>query len=185
MEVAAIIGLGGSDLHPEHTERHIAGYTILVDWSARDLQRTELAMRLGPAKGKDSATTLGPYLVTPDELEPVRKGRGFDLKMTAAVNDTPYSAGNWSDIHWSFAEMIAYASRGTQLVPGDVIGSGTVGTGCILELSNLHGTGTYPWLVPGDNVEMAIERLGETRARIMPGQDLIPVRNLDPQSRRS
>jgi 2-keto-4-pentenoate hydratase/2-oxohepta-3-ene-1,7-dioic acid hydratase in catechol pathway len=176
VEVAAVIGRGGRDLHPEHAESHIAGYTILVDWSARDLQRAELALRLGPTKGKDTATTLGPYLVTPDELEPTRSGRGFELTMTAHVNGNPYSTGSWADIYWSFAEMLAYASRGTELVPGDVIGSGTVGTGCILELSNLHGSEAYPWLVPGDEVRVAIDRLGEVTAHIVHGPELIPLR---------
>jgi 2-keto-4-pentenoate hydratase/2-oxohepta-3-ene-1,7-dioic acid hydratase in catechol pathway len=176
VEVAAIVGRGGSDLHPDRAESHIAGYSILVDWSARDLQRAELALRLGPTKGKDTATTLGPYLVTPDELESTRSGGGFELKMTAQVNGKPYSAGSWADIYWSFGEMLAYASRGTELVPGDVIGSGTVGTGCILELSNLHGSETYPWLVPGDEVSVAIDRLGEVTARIVPGPDVIPLR---------
>jgi 2-keto-4-pentenoate hydratase/2-oxohepta-3-ene-1,7-dioic acid hydratase in catechol pathway len=176
VEVAAVIGRGGSDLHPEHAEDHIAGYMILVDWSARDLQRTELALRLGPAKGKDSATTLGPYLVTPDELEPLRSGDGFALTMTAHVNGQAYGGGNWADIYWSFADMLAYASRGTQLVPGDVIGSGTVGTGCILELSNLHGTDAYPWLVPGDEVRVAVDRLGETVTRIVAGPEVVPLR---------
>jgi 2-keto-4-pentenoate hydratase/2-oxohepta-3-ene-1,7-dioic acid hydratase in catechol pathway len=176
VEVAAVVGRGGSDLHPDRAEGHIAGYMILVDWSARDLQRTELALRLGPAKGKDSATTLGPYLVTPDELEPLRSGRGFELDMTAQVNGKLYSRGNWADIYWSFGEMLAYASRGTELLPGDIIGSGTVGTGCILELSNLHGSDAYPWLVPGDRVELAVELLGQTTTHIIQGKDPIPLR---------
>lgn len=176
VEVAAVVGRGGSDLRPERAETHIAGYTILIDWSARDLQRDELALRLGPAKGKDSATTVGPYLVTPGELEPRRSHRGFDLTMTAHVNGKPYSKGNWADIYWSFAEMLAYASRGTRLVPGDILGSGTVGTGCILELSKLHGGDAYPWLVPGDEVRVAVDQLGETCARIMPGADPVPLR---------
>ena len=176
VEVAAVIGRGGRDLHPERAEGHIAGYMILVDWSARDLQRAELALRLGPTKGKDTATTLGPWLVTPDELESTRTARGFALAMTAHVNGRPYSEGSWADIHWSFAEMLAYASRGTRLVAGDVIGSGTVGTGCILELSNLHGSEAYPWLVPGDEVRVAVQRLGEVTATIVPGPDPIPLR---------
>jgi 2-keto-4-pentenoate hydratase/2-oxohepta-3-ene-1,7-dioic acid hydratase in catechol pathway len=176
VEVAALVGRGGGDLHPGHAERHIAGYMILVDWSARDLQREERALGLGPVKGKDSATTLGPLLVTPDELAPLRAGRGYDLTMTAHVNGTLYSEGTWANIHWSFGELLAYASRGTTLRPGDLLGSGTVGTGCILELSNLHGTDAYPWLIPGDEVRVAIDGLGETMSRIVPGAEPVPLR---------
>ena len=108
---------------------------------------------LGPAKGKDSATSLGPWLVTPDELAPRRAGNAYDLEMTASVNGHRWSTGNMSTIYWSFGQLLAYASRGTELRPGDIIGSGTVGTGCILELSRVHGSEAYPWLAPGDKVE--------------------------------
>src|SRR5690606_24827633 len=129
-------------------------YVLLCDWSARDLQAVEMAVQLGPAKGKDTATSLGPFLVTPDELEQYRAGDGYDLPLTASVNGRAYSAGSWKDLYWSFPQMLAYASRGTVLHPGDVIGSGTVGTGCILELSRVHGTEAYPWLEPGDRVRL-------------------------------
>jgi 2-keto-4-pentenoate hydratase/2-oxohepta-3-ene-1,7-dioic acid hydratase in catechol pathway len=152
LEVAAVVGRGGSNLTPDRAEAHIAGYTIMCDWSARDLQAREMTQRLGPAKGKDSATTLGPWLVTPDELVDRRSGLGFDLRMTASVNGRQYTEGNWSTVYWSFAQMLAYASRGTALRPGDVFGSGTVGRGCILELSGLFGEAEYPWLLPGDHV---------------------------------
>jgi 2-keto-4-pentenoate hydratase/2-oxohepta-3-ene-1,7-dioic acid hydratase in catechol pathway len=168
VEVAAVIGQAGTDLDPDTAEDHIAGYVVLCDWSARDLQAAEMAVGLGPAKGKDTATSLGPYLVTPDELEPVRMGHGFDLRMSASVNGRDYSAGNWSDLHWSFGEMLAYASRGTELRPGDILGSGTVGTGCILELSLVHGAEAYPWLQPDDEVHVAIEHLGAISTRITP-----------------
>lgn len=166
LEVAAVIGRPGADLHPESAEEHVAGYLIFCDWSARDHQATEMQVGLGPAKGKDTATTLGPWLVTPDELEPFRKRRGYDLQMSAAVNGREYSVGNWSDLYWSFGEMLAYASRGSRLRPGDVIGSGTVGTGCILELSLTHGEAAYPWLQPDDEVLVEIEQLGAIRTRI-------------------
>ncbi len=169
LEVAAVIGTPGSDLAPAEAAAHIAGYTILCDWSARDLQMREMKLGLGPAKGKDSATTLGPYLVTPDELG------GLDLAMTAAVNGRAYSAGRLSDLYWSFAQLIAYASRGTRLVPGEVIGSGTVGTGCILELSRVHGAGAYPWLAAGDEVRLAVQGLGAQRARVVAGRSPIPL----------
>lgn len=169
LEIGAVIGRGGSDLNPDTAESAIAGYLVLVDWSARDLQREEMTARLGPAKGKDSATTIGPFLVTPDELADTRCENGYDLAMTASVNGRTYTDGNWATISWSFRQLLAYASRGTRLVPGDVIGSGTVGRGCILELSTLHGSAEYPWLVPGDEVVAEVERLGRVAARITPG----------------
>ena len=160
LEVAAVVGRGGRDLDPATAEAHIAGYTIFCDWSSRDLQFREMTQMLGPAKGKDSATTLGPMLVTPDELEPHRGGNAYRLAMRASVNGVGYSSGDMGDIHWTFGELLAYASRGTRVVPGDVIGSGTVGSGCILELSRVHGGDRYPWLAPGDRVRLEIEQLG-------------------------
>ena len=160
LEVAAIVGRPGADLDAVAAEAHIAGYTVMNDWSARDLQRREMRQGLGPAKGKDFATSLGPVLVTPDELEDRRRDRAFDLTMTASVNGTEWSRGNLADIHWSFGEMLAHASRGTVLRPGDVIGSGTCGTGCILELSAVHGSDAFPWLRPGNRVELSVEGLG-------------------------
>ena len=154
LEVAAVIGRGGGDLTPDEGLSAIAGYTIMNDWSARDLQREEMKLNLGPAKGKDSATSLGPWLVTPDELGEL------DLTMTASVNGRQYSSGRLADIHWSFGEMVAYASRGTRVEPGDIIGSGTCGTGCILELSLVHGADAYPWLRSGDRVELAVSGIG-------------------------
>jgi 2-keto-4-pentenoate hydratase/2-oxohepta-3-ene-1,7-dioic acid hydratase in catechol pathway len=175
LEVAVIIGREGSDIPPAEAEDYIAGYTILCDWSARDLQAHEMRQGLGPAKGKDSATSLGPVLVTPDELEPHRSGKGFQLQMRASVNGVPYSEGSWSDIYWSFAQMIAFASRGTRLVPGDVIGSGTVGTGCILELSRVHGAQRFPWLKPGDRVRLEVEELGAIESTVRNGAEVVPL----------
>lgn len=160
VEVAAVIGAGGSDISPEDAGRCIVGYMVLNDWSARDLQRKEMAVGLGPAKGKDFASTMGPCLVTADELEPYRKGAAFDLEMTAAVNGAEYTRGNLADIYWSFEEMVAFASRGTRLQPGDIIGSGTCATGCIVELSQTFGPERFPWLRPGDRVEVAVQHLG-------------------------
>jgi 2-keto-4-pentenoate hydratase/2-oxohepta-3-ene-1,7-dioic acid hydratase in catechol pathway len=177
LEVAAVVGRGGGDLSPDEAAGHIAGYTILCDWSARDLQRREMRQRLGPAKGKDSATSLGPYLVTPDEIEHRRSGGGYDLTMTATVNGRAYSKGNWSTAYWSFPQMLSYASRGTTLRPGDVFGSGTVGRGCLLELSALYGEQDYPWLAPGDEVTLAVEELGALTARIIASKgDPAPLR---------
>jgi len=144
LEVAAVVGAEG----------RIAGFTILNDWSARDLQRAEMTVGLGPAKGKDFATSLGPVLVTPEELGDLR------LEMTARVNGEERSRGNLGDIHWSFEELAAHAAENTRLLPGDVLGSGTVGTGCILE----HGDGR--WLQPGDEVELEIEGIGVLRNHV-------------------
>lgn len=176
LEVAAVIGRTGVDLHPDTAENHIAGYVVFCDWSARDLQSAEMQIGLGPAKGKDTATSLGPYLVTPDELEPQRKGAGFNLRMSASVNGREYSAGNWSDLYWSFGEMLAYASRGSRLRVGDIVGSGTVGTGCILEQQLTHGPEAYPWLQHDDEVVVEIEQLGAVRARVARSADPVPLR---------
>ncbi len=166
LEIGAVIGRGGRDLSPDTAENHIAGYCVLNDWSARDLQRQEMLVGLGPAKGKDFATGLGPWLVTPDELDDVKTDKGYDLVMTARRNGRELSRGNWRDIHFGFGEMLARASRGVDLHPGDVIGSGTVGTGCILELRPETAGG---WLQPGDELELEIERLGILRNRIVAG----------------
>ena len=176
LEVAAVVGRGGSDLDPSDGERDIAGFCVMNDWSARDLQAREMKLSMGPVKGKDFATTLGPALVTPDELEPFRKDRAYDLTMTASVNGREYSRATLADIYWSFGEMLAYASRGTTLVPGDVIGSGTCGTGCILELSLVHGQDEFPWLVPDDEVVLEVEELGRIANRVAPSRPLKPLR---------
>ncbi|MGW4456688.1 fumarylacetoacetate hydrolase family protein [Streptomyces albidoflavus] len=117
LEVAAVVGRTGADAHHDRAEGHVAGYVVLCDWSARDLQATETAVGLGPAKAKGTAASLGPWLVTPDELEPRRKGRGYNLRMTASVNGPPYSGGTWADLSWPCAEMPSYASRGTRVRP--------------------------------------------------------------------
>lgn len=175
LELAAVIGREGADLDPAEAEQHIAGYLVMCDWSARDLQAVEMRQRLGPAKGKDSATTLGPVLVTPDEVAARRRGNGFELRATVTVNGRPYTDAGLADMYWSFGEMLAYASRGTRLVPGDVIGSGTVGTGCLLELSSLHGAEKHPWLQPGDAVTVEIERLGAVNAKITAPAPVVPL----------
>jgi 2-keto-4-pentenoate hydratase/2-oxohepta-3-ene-1,7-dioic acid hydratase in catechol pathway len=167
LEIAAVIGEPGRDILAADADAHIAGYTVLCDWSARDLQEHEMRMHLGPAKGKDGATSIGPVLVTPDELEPYRKGNSYDLGMTATVNGKQYSSGNFSTIYWNFGQLIEHASRGTELRTGDIIGSGTVGTGCILELARSYGEHAYPWLKPGDHVTLKIEHIGEIQAAIV------------------
>jgi fumarylacetoacetate (FAA) hydrolase len=161
LEVACVIGTPGADISTDEAEGHIFGYTIFNDWSARDLQRLEMRVGLGPAKGKDFASSLGPWIVTPDELADRATARPgvFDLQMTAKVNQQERSRGNWNDIHYSFGEMIARASEDVLLLPGEVIGSGTVGSGSLLELTSGEG----PWLKPGDVVELEIEMLGVLR----------------------
>lgn len=176
LEVAAVIGQSGSDLDVDVAEQYIAGFCVMNDWSARDIQRREMKLSMGPVKGKDFATTLGPFLVTPDELEDARKDRAYDLTMTATVNGKEYSRASLAEIYWSFGEMVAYASRGTAVMPGDVIGSGTCGTGCILELSMVHGSDAYPWLEPGDEVVLEVERLGRVANRVVEGKALKPLR---------
>lgn len=163
LEIACVIGRKGINIRKEEAESYIAGYTILNDWSARDIQREEVKVGLGPAKGKDFASSLGPYLVTPDELEDRRAANGYNLQMEARVNGKTVSSGNFKDIYYSFAEMIERASEDCTLYPGDIIGSGTVGTGCILEL----GPEVCPWLDEGDIVELEIERLGVLRNKIV------------------
>jgi len=168
LEVAAIIGRAGRDIPVEHAEQHIAGFTVLCDWSARDLQEREMRLNLGPAKGKDSATSIGPFLVTPDELDRYRSGNAYELAMRAFVNGTQYSSGNLASIYWSFSSLVAFASRGTELRTGDILGSGTVGTGSILELARVHGADRYHWLLPGDEVRLEVEHLGAVSTVIAP-----------------
>ncbi|HUG48960.1 MAG TPA: fumarylacetoacetate hydrolase family protein [Candidatus Limnocylindria bacterium] len=165
LEIAALIDTPVKDLRAQRGEEAIGGYTIFNDWSARDLQRDETTVRLGPAKGKDFASTLGPWLVTPDELADVRSGKGFDLAATADVNGQELSRGRWSDVYFTFGEMIERASEDVRLIPGDVIGSGTVGTGCLLEIGEASGFGRY--LQPGDQVTLKVERLGELSTPIV------------------
>jgi len=170
LEVACVIGKAGINIPADKAEEYIFGYMIYNDWSARDVQRKEMAVGLGPAKAKDFANSFGPYLVTPDELADRRTGRPgvYDLEMVARVNGVERSRGNWKDLYWSFGQMIERASQDVTLQPGDVIGSGTVGTGCLLELTKGQG----PWLQPGDVVELEIERLGILRNVVGPKRGL-------------
>ena len=164
LEVAALIDTPAVDLAEGDAEGAIGGYTIFDDWSARDLQREETTVRLGPAKGKDFASSFGPWLVTPDELADARSGAGYDLAMTAEVNGAETSRGRWSDAQFSFGAMVARASADVRLVPGDLIGSGTVGTGCLLEVRDAT-LGRY--LEPGDEVTLRIGRLGSLTTPIV------------------
>ena len=155
LELACVIGRRGRDLGAEEAGAWIAGYTVMNDWSARDVQRSEMMVRLGPAKGKDFATSLGPCLVTADELD------ARNLRMTARINGELWSDGNAGTSHWTFPQMIAHVARDEDVWPGDVLGSGTVGGGCGLELDR--------WLAPGDVVELEIEGIGVLRNRVVKG----------------
>ncbi|WP_369254826.1 fumarylacetoacetate hydrolase family protein [Streptomyces sp. R35] len=177
LEVAAVIGREGRDLTPEQARDHIIGYTILNDWSARDLQSREMQVRLGPCKGKDTAATLGPYLVTADELEPYRDPDGFlRLALTAEVNGDVVGKDLLSNMSWTFEEMVAYASRGTVVRPGDVLGSGTCGNGgCLAELWGVRGESAPPPLKPGDTVKLTVEGIGSVTNTVVAGADPVPL----------
>jgi fumarylacetoacetate (FAA) hydrolase len=171
LEVAIVLNKKGRNITAAEADSFIAGYMIMNDMSARTLQMEEMLLNLGPAKGKDFSTVIGPWLVTPDELEqykvaakPGHTGNAYNLEMKCVVNGKQVSAGNMADMDWTFAEIIERAAYGCDVLPGDVIGSGTVGTGCFLEL---NGTGILnnadyepQWLQPGDLVEMEITGLG-------------------------
>jgi fumarylacetoacetate (FAA) hydrolase len=168
LEVAALVDTPARDLTAAAAEEAIGGYMILNDWSARDLQRDETTVRLGPAKGKDFAISIGPWLVTPDELADRRSGRGFELEGVACVradgSQVEVARTSWSAIAFSFGQMLERASADVRLRPGDVIGSGTFGGGSLLESRDLT---LGRWLEPGDEVALSMERLGELRTPII------------------
>ncbi|TLY29968.1 MAG: fumarylacetoacetate hydrolase family protein [Ignavibacteria bacterium] len=154
LELAIIIGKAGRNIPEARAREHIAGFTIMNDFSARDMQKKEMKVRLGPAKGKDFATAIGPVLVTPDEI-----GDPYTLKMTARINGEVWSEGNSRAMYHSFEKMIAFVSMDETIEPGDLFGSGTVGKGCGLELDR--------WLKPGDIVELEIEGIGILKNRVV------------------
>jgi fumarylacetoacetate (FAA) hydrolase len=186
LEAAVVISRKGKNIRAEDADTFIAGMMIMNDFSARTLQMEEMFLNLGPAKGKDFVTTTGPWLVTIDELKsfetPCKKnhqGKSWNLQMSASINGNPVSAGNLSEMEWTFAELIERASYGVELYPGDVIGSGTVGTGCFLEL---NGSGklkdpSYPeqWLVEGDYIELKIDALGVLSNEILADSSLFSI----------
>jgi 2-keto-4-pentenoate hydratase/2-oxohepta-3-ene-1,7-dioic acid hydratase in catechol pathway len=154
LELAAVIGKRGRNIPAAQAAEYIAGFTVMNDFSARDIQRQEMKVRLGPAKGKDWSTALGPFLVTPDEIvDP------YNLRMTARINGELWSEGNSGSIYWKFEQMIEFLSKDDTVYPGDVIGSGTVGTGCGLELDR--------WVKRGDVMELEIEKIGVLRNRVV------------------
>ncbi len=177
LEAAIVIGKKGMNVKAADADKYIAGYMIMNDMSARKLQMEEMKLNLGPAKGKDFSTAIGPYIVTPDELKSHlikpkedHTGNNYNLKMSCHVNGIQVSAGNMGDMDWTFAEIIERCAYGVDILPGDVIGSGTVGTGCFLEL---NGTGLLndpgyktQWLKDGDVIEMEITGLGKLKNTI-------------------
>lgn len=172
LEVAVVIGgapgVGESNLDAGAAASLIFGYTIMNDWSARDLQAREMKVRLGPSKGKDFGMSLGPWIVTADELEPYLDDDGFlAIRAEVFVNDELIGEDLVSNAGWPFPEFVAYASRNSRVVPGDVLGSGTVGNGgCLGELWGRNGALTPPPLVEGDVVRMVVEGIGELVGRV-------------------
>lgn len=178
LEVAIVINKRGKNIKAIDADDYIAGYMIMNDISARKLQMEEMKLNLGPAKGKDFATVIGPWLVTKDELQPYKTapaeghtGDCYNLTMTCSVNDVQVSLGNFADMDWTFAEIIERVSYGVEIFPGDVIGSGTVGTGCFLEL---NGTSRLEnpdhqdqWLQDGDRITMEVTGLGTLHNKIV------------------
>ncbi len=182
LEVACVLGAGGRDVRVEDADRLVAGFTIMNDWSARDVQRREMRLSMGPVKGKDFATSLGPYLVTTDELAPDGLRTVPSAAMVARVNGVEYTRSDLDTLWWSFAEMVAYAAESAPLRRGDVLGSGTCGTGCIMELALVHGATEYPYLKPGDEVELEVEGLGVLSNRVVAGDS--PAFQPDPERAR-
>lgn len=193
LEVAVVIGQRGRNVRAEHADRYVAGYMIMNDMSARTLQMEEMKLNLGPAKGKDFSTVIGPWLVTPDELHSHKvaakaghTGDRYDLEMKCFVNGVQVSQGNVAQMDWTFAEIIERCAYGAEILPGDVIGSGTVGTGCFLELNGtglLNDPGYKPqWLQEGDVVEMTVTGLGHLSNTIRRVESDFSILSLKKQS---
>lgn len=182
LEVAAIVGSRVRDLTVEQAAEHIVGYAVFNDWSARDIQRREMQVSLGPSKGKDFASTMGPWITTPDELERHRVGDRYDLTMTVAVNGVEVGQDSLANMSWSFEEMLSHASRDAWVGAGDVLATGTCSGGALAELWGRRGRQDPPPLREGDVVSMSVEGLGTIRNRITatvsPGHLVPPARSL-------
>mgnify|MGYP001166677307 CR=1 FL=1 len=169
LEICLIISKHGRNIKAKDAYQYVAGFTILNDWSSRQIQMDEMKLNLGPAKGKDFATSIGPYLVTLDELKDKMIGNledlRYDLDMKAFLNNKLVSIDNFKNITWSFSDMIERASYGVDLVPGDLLGSGTCATGCLLEINQINNT--EMWLQDGDVVKLKIDRLGELENKVV------------------
>jgi 2-keto-4-pentenoate hydratase/2-oxohepta-3-ene-1,7-dioic acid hydratase in catechol pathway len=176
LEVGAVVGTAGSDLTPEQAAEHILGYTIFNDWSARDLQVHEFRFPMGPSKSKDAAITIGPWLVTADELADRLDADGrLALRTEVRLNGERTGGDVTSNMSWSFADLVAHASRGTVVRPGDLIGSGTCGTGCLAEIKRTRPDSAPDWLRVGDVVRMEVEELGVIENRVVPGPSPLPA----------
>lgn len=179
LEIAIVVSKKGRNIEAKDADQYIAGFTIMNDFSARVLQMEEMKLNLGPAKGKDFATAIGPYLITPDELQQYKistpEGNNYNLEMKAFHNGKQISDGNMKDMNWTFAQLIERASYGVDIYPGDVIGSGTVGTGCYLELNGTHAleakekgeSFTPVWLNDGDTIDLEVTALGKLSHKIV------------------
>jgi fumarylacetoacetate (FAA) hydrolase len=165
LELAAVVGTAARDLPADDSALDcLAGFTVMNDWSARDIQRAEMAVGLGPSKSKDFATSLGPVIIPVHSLKEYYHNGRMNIGMCAKVNGRVYSEGNAGSMHWTWPQLLAHASRDTELRPGDVLGSGTVGTGCILELTPDAVGG---WLKAGDEVELWVEGIGYLRNTVI------------------
>jgi 2-keto-4-pentenoate hydratase/2-oxohepta-3-ene-1,7-dioic acid hydratase in catechol pathway len=185
LEVGAIIGRAARNVSVEEARSLIVGYTIFNDWSARDLGGKEIRMPFGQCKGKDFANTLGPWIVTPDELEPYRDGDRFDLDMRASVNGVELGDDTMANMAWSWEELVVYATRGAWIHPGDVLGSGTSGYGCLLEMWGRNGSFSDPApLKPGDEVSLTVEGIGTLVNTVVAGPEAIPIAPARPGRRR-
>ena len=174
--IGGVVGSDGRNLSVEASHDAIFGYTIFNDWSARDLQGREMKVNLGPCKGKDFGTTLGPWIVTADEFESRHDSEGFlPIAMSVSINGVPFGNDLLSSMGWPFAELVAYASRNSRVVPGDVLGSGTAGTGCLAEIWGRVGSRTPPPLQPGDVVRMEVEGIGAIENTVVAGTMLPAV----------
>ena len=184
LEIAILIGKEGRNIKAKNAKEYIAGFMIMNDMSSRGLQMKEMKLNLGPAKGKDFASVLGPYLVTPDELSgnvvnEDDSGCNYNLEMTCSVNGKLLSKGNLKDMAWSFEKIIERVSYGASVYPGDIIGSGTVGTGCLLEINGTnklkHADFAEMWLQENDVVEMEIENLGKITNKIISNNSIYKI----------
>ena len=168
LELAIVIGKEGKNIPINKADEYIFGFMILNDWSARDVQLNEMKMNLGPAKGKDFCSSIGPYLVTKNELTnktiSTKRGNVYDLNMKAFINNKQVSSDSSKNMYWTFAQIISHISTGTTIYPGDVIGSGTCATGCLYELNLTHNTDK--WLQIDDEVRLEIDELGVLENKI-------------------